>query len=153
VFWESIKDSKDPAEYEAYLKKYPDGTFADLAKAKIASLKPPLSDQQAAVDTPPASQQPVRSSGDVGGAKLVVTPEIKEQFDTYVHNCASMPNKPCYIALSRDGQSIGIKRGDVMWNQYADKWRKEAIDQCGGADVCFLVFNGTMKPGIQVVAQ
>ena len=47
LFWESIKDSSDPGEYEAYLEQYPEGSFAPLAKAKIAKLKtPPASNQQ-----------------------------------------------------------------------------------------------------------
>src|SRR4051812_35738385 len=31
-FWESIKGSKNPEEFRAYLKKYPNGEFADLAR-------------------------------------------------------------------------------------------------------------------------
>jgi uncharacterized caspase-like protein/uncharacterized protein YgiM (DUF1202 family) len=40
VFWESIKDSVDPALFQAYLKKYPNGDFVDLAQARLAVLKP-----------------------------------------------------------------------------------------------------------------
>lgn len=39
TFWQSVDDSNDPAMYEAYLAKYPDGTFAPLARAKIAMLR------------------------------------------------------------------------------------------------------------------
>jgi formylglycine-generating enzyme required for sulfatase activity len=38
LFWESIKDSKDPEEFAAYLEQYPNGTFARLAHAKMAKL-------------------------------------------------------------------------------------------------------------------
>jgi uncharacterized caspase-like protein len=38
LFWTSIKDGNDPATFEAYLKQYPDGTFAALAKRRLASL-------------------------------------------------------------------------------------------------------------------
>jgi hypothetical protein len=38
LFWTSIKDGDDPATFEAYLKQYPDGTFAPLAKRRLASL-------------------------------------------------------------------------------------------------------------------
>jgi len=38
LFWTSIKDGNDPASFEAYLKQYPDGTFAALAKRRLASL-------------------------------------------------------------------------------------------------------------------
>jgi adenylate cyclase len=34
-FWESIKDSDKAAEFEAYLERYPDGTFAALARSRL----------------------------------------------------------------------------------------------------------------------
>jgi hypothetical protein len=42
-FWESVRDSKDPAELRAYLQQYPNGTFAAIAKRRIETLeqKPP----------------------------------------------------------------------------------------------------------------
>ncbi len=33
-YWLTVKDSQDSAEYESYLKKYPAGEFADIAKAR-----------------------------------------------------------------------------------------------------------------------
>jgi Caspase domain len=33
-FWESIKDSKDPSDFRAYLEKYPEGSFASLARKR-----------------------------------------------------------------------------------------------------------------------
>jgi uncharacterized protein YgiM (DUF1202 family) len=38
AFWNSVKDSSEAEDYQAYLRKYPSGSFADLARAKIASL-------------------------------------------------------------------------------------------------------------------
>lgn len=38
VFWDSIKDSLRTADYEAYLEQYPDGSFATLARARLAEL-------------------------------------------------------------------------------------------------------------------
>jgi len=40
AFWESIKDSKDPADFSAYLKHYPQGDFAGIASNRLRSLKP-----------------------------------------------------------------------------------------------------------------
>ncbi len=34
-FWDSIKDSKEPEEFAAYLRKYPDGQFVDLARIRF----------------------------------------------------------------------------------------------------------------------
>lgn len=41
LFWMSIKDSADPAAFEAYLKQYPQGTFATLARQRLASVRQP----------------------------------------------------------------------------------------------------------------
>lgn len=51
AFWTSIKDSQDAAEYDAYLSRYPEGHFADLAKARLRQLK------QAAAKPAPARQE------------------------------------------------------------------------------------------------
>lgn len=51
LFWQSIKDSKNAADFKAYLAKYPQGTFAELAKIRIAEI------EKAAV-TPPAPEKP-----------------------------------------------------------------------------------------------
>jgi tetratricopeptide (TPR) repeat protein len=40
-FWNSIKDSKNAADYQNYLDKYPDGNFADLAKLRVKKYAPP----------------------------------------------------------------------------------------------------------------
>ncbi|MBV9756384.1 MAG: hypothetical protein JO047_04960 [Alphaproteobacteria bacterium] len=38
AFWESVKDSKNPAELQAYLDAYPQGKFAVLARLRIGEL-------------------------------------------------------------------------------------------------------------------
>lgn len=38
LFWQSVKDSRIAGEIEAYLKRYPSGIFAELARARIAEL-------------------------------------------------------------------------------------------------------------------
>jgi class 3 adenylate cyclase len=39
VFWESIKDSVQQADYEAYLDHYPHGAFVELARTRLAELE------------------------------------------------------------------------------------------------------------------
>ena len=40
VFWESIRDSQDPADFEAILRQFgPNGTFARLARNRLRSLR------------------------------------------------------------------------------------------------------------------
>ena len=46
VFWESIKNSKDPADFQAYLTKFPSGTFTALARNNIERLKSATEEQK-----------------------------------------------------------------------------------------------------------
>lgn len=39
TFWQSVTGSEDVASYEAYLARYPDGTFSGLARARIAAIQ------------------------------------------------------------------------------------------------------------------
>jgi hypothetical protein len=42
-FWESIKNSTDPTDFQAYLEKFPNGTFAALASKRAHPSSPPAS--------------------------------------------------------------------------------------------------------------
>src|SRR5882672_9099472 len=73
VFWQSIQNSNSPAQFQAYLDQYPNGTFAALARARIDELKAKpaeasrSSDQVAALTAPdtsvPAAEEVERSIG------------------------------------------------------------------------------------------
>lgn len=38
VFWQSVASSRNPGDLQAYLRRYPRGTFADLAQQRLAAL-------------------------------------------------------------------------------------------------------------------
>ena len=68
VFWNSIKDSSSPGQFEAYLAQFPDGTFAPLARVRLEELKAKPAEQQVATlttpeDAEPAAEQIERSIG------------------------------------------------------------------------------------------
>ena len=47
LFWESVKDSTEPADITAYLAQYPGGTYAALAHNRLKRLAPsPLPDDE-----------------------------------------------------------------------------------------------------------
>jgi hypothetical protein len=59
AFWNSIKDSKNPQLFDAYLRRYPNGAFSDIAKInaetfKVAVAKPlaPAPEQKVAISDP-----------------------------------------------------------------------------------------------------
>jgi hypothetical protein len=39
AYWNSIADSRNPADFESYLSQYPNGKFADLAKNRLAATR------------------------------------------------------------------------------------------------------------------
>lgn len=38
AYWDTVKESKDPGDFRAYLDKYPDGAFAQLARNRLVAL-------------------------------------------------------------------------------------------------------------------
>jgi len=51
LFWDSIKDSEDPAFFKAYLQRYPKGAFAILARLKLAKLKEKTEKDEKKIET------------------------------------------------------------------------------------------------------
>ena len=63
AFWETIKDSDSADDYAAYLKQFPEGVFAELAKSRMARAtqspdSAPPSDEPAASDDTPIALAP-----------------------------------------------------------------------------------------------
>ncbi len=56
TFWSSIKDSRNAADFRAYLKRYPQGAFSDLAQIRLADLTEQA--RPATPVTPPAPPPP-----------------------------------------------------------------------------------------------
>ena len=56
LFWQSVMNSTNPAEFESYLRRFPNGLFSELAEARLAALRTP------------AGAAPAASGTRVGGA-------------------------------------------------------------------------------------
>jgi len=57
AFWNSVKDTREPAELMLFLKKFPAGVFAELARARLARLEGTAGSQPTA-DSRPAAPAP-----------------------------------------------------------------------------------------------
>ena len=68
AFWEAMKDSKDPTEFEAYLEQYPSGAFTALAEARLQAL---LQEQEA-----PA--EPAGTDSDLIAVELAFWDTVKD---------------------------------------------------------------------------
>ena len=75
AFWNSIRDSGNPREFELYLKRYPDGEFADLAGERLATLE--------AANTPEPPPQP-RQAARTGRSLEQPATHLREQARTVV---------------------------------------------------------------------
>jgi len=95
IFWDSIKDSDNPADYDAYLEAYPQGRFAPLARARARSLRelqarerqatagPKIEDMDAefrVLENARLREQPDASSKNLGtlkaGTRVIVTGKV-----------------------------------------------------------------------------
>lgn len=76
VFWQSVDSGNDPALYEAYLAKYPEGTFAGVARAKLARLRPatPAGSAHAPTPSPMVSAGPALAAPPAAPVPLVPVP-------------------------------------------------------------------------------
>ncbi len=78
-FWDSIKNSSDPAEYDAYLKKYPTGQFVELAKIRLRALENKQSGASAPASAPTSAPVEPRAESPVSAPPVQPTPEQATQ--------------------------------------------------------------------------
>jgi len=139
TFWESIKDSKDTGDMEDYLRQFPDGKFAALAKRRLQHLtqqaatppKPPAkiakekagnseTQQQAAVEStrPPAAAKPARAPSD-SPVHIGMVTEVHPDYGYLVfrRSGAVPPGAPVYVIGSGGNHvtiSISRQHGDFI---------------------------------------
>jgi hypothetical protein len=58
TFWSIVKDTRNPAELEAYLSRFPNGTHAAEARARLAQLQVPSSSATPTMPNTPPGQRP-----------------------------------------------------------------------------------------------
>jgi hypothetical protein len=62
TYWETISNSTDPEDFRVYLKRYPNGVYADLANNRIKALEAAKTQPlPTATPTPAATPEPVAS--------------------------------------------------------------------------------------------
>ena len=153
VFWESIKESSNTKDFEAYLAQYPNGTFVALAKNRMAVL---------ASASPTPSQQAAAASSEVSpvAGKLVVTAEVMAKIDRYLQNVSASAGSAWVLAVARDGSKVaagqcgnGAMAGCQKISNGALAARKLALAKCGVAE-CMLLYEGSKKVmNVEIVVQ
>ncbi len=77
AFWDSIKDSEHASDYEAYLKVYPNGRFAALARARIERLRAAAPKTETAPKAPaaPKAETPAKPAAPAPAPRTPAAPE------------------------------------------------------------------------------
>lgn len=94
VFWNSVKDSGNAAELEAYVAAYPNGTFSGLARTRKAALE--AQEAAAAPSRAGANETPIKESG-VAAPKQASLSPAADKFDGRwfgEHGCHPHGNLP-----------------------------------------------------------
>jgi hypothetical protein len=122
AFWNSVKDSDEAAMFGAYLKKYPDGLFAELAQLRLQRLQSKRTAPPAIVLEPiegtfvALRNANVRKTPNVSAAKVAT---LTKGSEIYVPGKVAGKN---WFAVDRDGKRLGY----VFKNLLQDKEAFEA---------------------------
>ena len=96
VFWQSIQGSSEPSAFDAYLARYPNGMFADIAKIKRASLLASATDS-----AKPASPESNRT-------------DIELAFWNAIKDSTATADYRAYIEQFPDGNFIVLARARLV---------------------------------------
>lgn len=120
AFWNSIKDSRNTADFEAYIEKFPTGTFTSLARNRMASLKSEM-ESEALDPGPNAAQDQEPGPSNQGNAKVAGGPLPLEQGDPPVIDA-------CDRAAAQPEDPMRVVKG-----VYFDQVEKKALQACEAA--------------------
>ena len=125
LYWSSVKDSDEAGDFAEYLKQFPDGTFAGLAKRRLAALT------LAPVRLEPVERMfvtvrnaNVRAAPRVASAKLATLASGTEVF---------VPGRTAdgkWLRVERDGTSLGFIYAPLLKDKEArEAARKQAEEE------------------------
>ena len=112
MFWQSIANSTNPAEYEAYLSQFPNGVFSALARARLASLRSPAGTPASAGRTRVGGTGPATSGSRVSGATAPAfdaasAGDVRRRPGEVFRDCAACPEM---VVLAGGRLAMGATR-------------------------------------------
>lgn len=133
LFWQSIKDSKNPRKFKAYLEQYPNGIFAKIAEINVDEYteKPEKESVLASVSTPEVNIEPKQTEARKKEPE-VKKPTIEKGAVTVKKETTEKPvsektasiktvDEPAGI-IARDGQYVKYKSGVVLDTESGLEW-------------------------------
>ena len=151
LFWQSIMNSTNPAEFEAYLAQFPNGVFRTLAEARLAALRAAASGAAGAAvggTRPPASGSRASGASAAAGTRVAAggsgpgfgaaaAADAPRQPGAVFRDCEVCPE----MVVMPDGR-LALGRYEVTVGEY----RAFASATGGGGDDCFLA-DSWQNPG------
>lgn len=118
AFWESIKGSQSAEDYKEYLKKYPNGQFAGIAKRRALNQPKPATTAVATIAPVQAAKpkpEPDAAAGKpvlgwLGVSIQQVTPELAKQFGLSETKGALVSG----VIENSPAAAAGLRSGDVI---------------------------------------
>ena len=122
LFWQSVMNSTNPADFEAYLRRFPNGVFSDLAQNRLEAMRgpagspaPDAGSRVGGIGAPASGAlgagAAARSSGRAAGGDVRPRPGAVFRSD---QTCAGQP------AGSACWQEISRQPGCYIWNQHRE---------------------------------
>ena len=100
LFWQSIMNSADPADFEAYLRQFPSGVFRTLAQNRLAALREPT------------DSEPSANSAEVSGA--TAAGDVRRRPGEVFRGCEVCPEM-----VVMPGGSLALGRYEVTVGEYS----------------------------------
>ena len=122
LFWQSVMNSTNPAEFEAYVAQFPNGVFSALARARLTALASPTGAATVAAGPRPggASEAPggrvptaSARSGDAAVASGVASGDADPRPGEVFRDCAECPEM---VVLA--GGRLALGRYEVTVGEY-----------------------------------
>ena len=145
AFWQSIQNSTNPAEFEAYLEQFPNGVFRALAQVRLAALRGSAGTATTAAG--PGAGVPVspafgaRASGAPGSVAGTAGAETRRSSDVVFRPdpaCTGQPGAPCWMEISQ-------RAGCYVWNPFPAT--DETVTWTGACAGSFAQGNGDAHVG------
>ena len=156
LFWETIKESDNPEDFQAYLRQYPQGAFASLARIRVAALREnPRGSALRATGDEPLKVALLPFDGFHGGGKLSIALETMEKGVTNV--IQGEPRLQLVYAPHETGANRSMGDAPRYWEGGdLDKTpKREEVLAAGrelGADIVFTYYFRRNKQGIYIAA-
>lgn len=144
AFWQSIKDSKDPADFEAYLRKYRDGTFTDLAGNRLRQLRSGAGDGGVAAKRVGAGNDRKEEKSDQGetATAMAVSPQPFVRSPTSPAEPVVEPLNARLVATKNTNVRAGPSTSEAVIAKLPAGTRVTVTGKVAGADWYRIAYRG-----------